>query len=118
VKEDTFTHNRELATRARFEVSDKKALEYAENGNRLFNFEYIGGLTGDHPSKSLLTYSAKHFIAIARFIREWSEGRAPDEIDGKHSEPIEGRIDDLQNYMDLLRAMIQKERLRPIEPEP
>jgi hypothetical protein len=92
-------------TNARFRLADQKSQDYASQEDRLSNFKLVAQLTGQHPIEVWSTYWMKHTLAICRYVR--SQGRE------QLSEPIEGRIDDLQNYLDFLRALISETAADP-----
>lgn len=94
-----FTERRKVWTDARFFLSDSKAKDYARPEDRLDNFKRIAYLSGQDPRQVWLVYFMKHILAIANYVRN---GQA-------ESEPILGRVDDAQNYLDLFRAFILDE---------
>jgi hypothetical protein len=57
-----------------------------------------------------LTYFTKHFDSVVSFIRKRNQGKAVSEIVAGLSEPIDGRILDMINYLAILRGMILEER--------
>lgn len=91
-----FTALREGWTVKRFVVCDRKSVDYASASDRLENFKRISSLSNLDQLEVWLVYFMKHILAIANYVKN-----------GKtESEPIEGRIDDAQNYLDLLRAFV------------
>lgn len=86
----------------RHELMIGKAAEYTkESDDRLANFKNISKSTGVSPLAVWLVYAQKHFDAITNFVRTGKE---------KSEESIEGRIDDLQNYLDLLRGLVWEKK--------
>lgn len=68
-------------------------------GDRLHNFKTVAEFTSLTPEKTLGVYFYKHVSAIFAFIKG-----------GKESEPIEGRIADIINYMLLFYKMVLERR--------
>lgn len=100
-----FLKRREDHTQKRFELCDRKAIEYARSKNRLANFFRLGIKYDVHPLKVLAIYREKHLDGIAEFISRLGLG--------KYTEDIVGRIYDEMNYDDLMLAMIEFMRKRP-----
>jgi len=83
-----------------------KGAEYAgPTADRLAAFTRSGDLAGVSPLQCLIIYMAKHYDAVATYIRDDAAG-----IERQRSEPIEGRLDDLINYCILAKAIIQERR--------
>lgn len=83
----------------RGKIADSKNIEYTRGGNEdhLINFKNIGRELDIDPLKVLLVYFMKHkdsLLSYAKHRREFSD------------EGIQGRIDDMQNYLDLARGLI------------
>ena len=90
-----------------FKLSDEKRIEYTEGNhmdNVLWNFENIGSLVNLEPLKVLSVYYQKHNSSITNFFKEGKE----------YSEPIEGRIQDMINYLLLMVAMLRKYKKRGV----
>jgi hypothetical protein len=98
----SFAVERQIHTLRRFELCDNKSLDYASGQDRLANFKRIGARLRQTPETILMVYATKHYDAICAYI----EGGCEDD----RSEPIVGRIYDLQNYMDLLLALGRERR--------
>lgn len=80
-----------------------KGREYAQSDiedNRLNNFSRIAERLNSTPYKVLLTYLMKHMDALEKWVRTGAEG----------SEPIDTRVADLRNYVDLFYGMMIHER--------
>jgi hypothetical protein len=89
-------------TDSRLALAREKGEEYANSeNNRFANFERIAadlaalGLEREHV---LYVYLRKHLDSIASYL---ANGRKR-----VGSEPIEGRLADMQNYLDLLAGML------------
>lgn len=88
-------------TSQRREMSQVKGDEYANDNDRLMNFKRNAKALGVTPEMILMVYAEKHFSAIQNYVKRGCPYNDP-----KTSEPILGRIYDLQNYMDLLIALL------------
>jgi len=91
---------------ARFENRTEMALgkskEYAKDGDRLANFKEAAQVLGVHPLTVASVYFYKHIAAVLTYCRKTSLGQTPE-----LSEPIEGRIQDAQEYLDIIAALIK-----------
>ena len=79
----------------------EKAEEYAR-GDRLSNFKRIAALRDITPEDALLGLISKHIVAIYDFTKD---------IDNDLIQPIERwdeKINDVINYMILLKALVQE----------
>ena len=92
-----FRQLREESAARRYELCDRKAQDYTDGNDRLSNFKWMAKRFGGDPRQTLLIYATKHFDAICAYARGGYQDN--------RSEPITGRIDDLQNYLDLLLAL-------------
>ena len=84
-----------------FKLSDSKRVEYTEgnhNDNVLWNFENIANSLNLEPLQVLSVYYQKHNSSINNYFKDGKE----------YSEPIEGRIKDMINYLLLMVAMLSK----------
>lgn len=95
-----FLRLREEHTARRFDLCDQKAREYTYGDDRLDNFKRLAGQFDVHPYVILGVYFQKHVDSVIRFIK--TQGKE------KYSESIQGRIADLQNYLDLLLSLIKE----------
>jgi hypothetical protein len=97
-----FEDLRQIATKRRFEMCDRKSVSYTRGSDdRLANFKELAKLMpGYEPSHVLAVYIGKHYLAFSHWLSSGEES----------SEGIESTIDDLQNYLDLARAMYLEER--------
>lgn len=105
VKDADFIAARELWTAARFRMCDAKSKEYTRGNadDRLCNFKRMGEETAainDPTLRAWAIYFLKHIDALWEYLKTGKEG----------AEGIEGRIDDAQNYLDLLRGIIEERR--------
>lgn len=83
-----------------------KGGEYAgATTDRLAAFKRSGDLAGVAPLQCLMIYMAKHYDAVATFVRDEASG-----TQRERSEPIDGRLDDIINYCILAKAIIQSNR--------
>ena len=91
-----------------FVLSDVKRVEYTEgnhNDNVLWNFENIADKVNLTPLQVLSVYYQKHNSSINNYLKDGKE----------YSEPIEGRIQDMINYLLLIVAMLRKYKKRGID---
>ena len=86
-----------------------KGTEYpSDDGDRLSNFKEVAVLLAQKPEEVCLTYMLKHILSLCTFVRE----NRRDEV-GR--EPIIGRLADIQNYCDLLLAILKEQgRVGPL----
>tara|TARA_R100000234_G_C5002211_1_gene180845 strand:- start:472 stop:816 length:345 start_codon:yes stop_codon:yes gene_type:complete len=85
-------------------LSDRKRIEYTEgnhNDNVLWNFESIANDLGLTPMQVLSVYLNKHMSSLRNYFKDGKE----------YSEPIEGRVSDMINYLLLLVAMLRQYKL-------
>lgn len=94
----------------RMEIMNTKGKEYSGTEDKFANFKRLATMQ-ELPAESIwLTYFTKHMDSLTSFIRRRNKGEGVMSIEATLSEPIEGRIDDMQNYLDILRGMIQEQR--------
>ena len=80
-----------------------KGTEYpSDDGDRLSNFKEVAVLLAQKPEEVCLTYLLKHILSLCTFVRE---GRS----DEPGREPLIGRLADIQNYCDLLLAILKEQ---------
>jgi len=89
-------------------MCDAKSREYTRGNadDRLCNFKRMGEETKeitDPAQRAWAIYFLKHIDAIWEYLKSGKEG----------TEGIEGRIDDAQNYLDLLRGLIEEKKAIP-----
>ena len=82
-------------------LCERKGQEYANSDDRLANFKRNGAALGLPPETVLMVYAGKHWDAVCRYVRCLRSGQ---EI--RTAEPIDGRVDDLINYLLLLKALL------------
>jgi len=99
VIDEKFQVSREKHTKKRFELCDRKSVEYARDRDRHANFKRMGRKFRQNPMLILGVYLTKHIDAIDEYIARSGKG--------EYVEPIEGRIHDAQNYLDLLLTLIE-----------
>lgn len=80
-----------------------KGSEYAGSEDRLSNFKRGAAATGVSQATVAFIYLTKHLDAVASYLRDPSRPL---------SEPIEGRLCDLLNYVILLAAILHEEKCR------
>jgi hypothetical protein len=83
-----------------------KGKDYSDDTDRLSNFKRGAELTGAPPLTIALIYAAKHWDAIATYIREDANG-----VEQKPSEPITMRLVDLINYLVFIGALIEEKTI-------
>ena len=84
-------------------LSDTKRIEYTEgnhNDNVLWNFDSISRNLGIAPIEVLSVYLSKHISSLFSYFKTRKT----------YSEPIEGRVKDIINYLLLMVAMIERDR--------
>ncbi len=88
------------------QLSDLKGGEYAGDLDRLANFRRHGDNLGVPMEVIWYVYTAKHWDAIAQYVRDLSEGKSRQRM-----ESLSGRFDDLIVYAILGKAMlVERER--------
>tara|TARA_R100001163_G_scaffold58904_1_gene47392 strand:+ start:47 stop:424 length:378 start_codon:yes stop_codon:yes gene_type:complete len=86
-----------------FKLSDSKRIEYTEgnhNDNVLWNFDSISSNLGIAPIEVLSVYLSKHISSLFSYFKTRKT----------YSEPIEGRVQDIINYLILMVAMIERDK--------
>jgi len=84
------------------EMFKRKNASYAGKDAGLANFNRGAKLTGIDRKKVWFIYFSKHYDSIASYIRgEYADS----------TEPIEGRIKDLINYLGILCCMIREDEM-------
>ena len=84
-------------------LSDTKRIEYTEgnhNDNVLWNFDSISSNLGIAPIEVLSVYLSKHISSLFSYFKTRKT----------YSEPIEGRVQDIINYLILMVAMIKRDK--------
>jgi len=92
---------REKFLKETLELSDTKRIEYTESNyddNVLWNFDNIANALNLEPEQVLAVYLSKHLSSLNNYLKTATT----------YAEPIEGRIQDIINYLLLLIAMIQR----------
>lgn len=88
------------AEERKLKLRSEKGAEYTRNDiDPLKNFKRAGEACGVSPMQAWLIYAHKHWDAICSYSRVGKE---------QSSEPIQGRIDDLSVYLDLLRGLVHE----------
>jgi hypothetical protein len=85
-------------------ILSMKGPEYAGPDDRLANFKRAAAHTGAPPLLIAFVYATKHWDAVANYVRATSNGKPL-----RLSEPIEGRLQDLINYLLFIGALIKEE---------
>ena len=101
MKDKEYQKLRDRFLKETLDLSDLKRIEYTEgnqNDNVLWNFENIATSVGLKPMQVLSVYLHKHLSSLKSYFKEGKE----------YSEPIQGRISDIINYLLLMVAMLQK----------
>jgi len=104
VTNKVFMRARKRWTASRFSMCDAKSREYTRGNldDRLCNFKRIAGMLDLPTEKVWAVYFLKHVDAIIEWIKTGREG----------TEGIEGRIDDGQNYLDLLCGLVEEKKAK------
>jgi len=91
-----------------------KGVEYQSSkkgdDNVFDNFERAANDLGVDRIIPLKIYMNKHWDSICTFIRRLNSNQSLKEVEADMSEPINGRIVDLINYLLLMNSMINEER--------
>jgi len=104
VRDEVFENFIQAHTKARQKMSIRKGNEYANSeSDRLANFKRVGANLGQPPETILMVYATKHFDAISHYVKMGCP-----KVDDRITEPVVGRIYDLQNYLDLLLALLEE----------
>lgn len=82
------------------EVLGSKSKEYAQEGDRLFNFKLAAQINGSTPEKALWGMATKHLVSVMDLVAGRLEA-TPDMINEK--------IGDLINYLILLEAILMED---------
>lgn len=89
------------------EIMKSKGEAYSGQEDKLGNFKRVAKSLAMTPYQVWYVYFAKHLDSLASWIRQ----------EYKDSEPIEGRIKDLINYLFLLHALIIEKTTLPEPPD-
>lgn len=82
------------------DIMKTKGEAYSGVEDKLGNFKRCAKLAGVDIKKAWYIYFVKHFDALSSYIRG----------EYKDSEPIQGRIQDLINYLFLLYAILEEQQ--------
>lgn len=85
------------------DLASIKGGEYASDADKLANFKESGRRLDLIPEKSLLVLADKHYASVCNYIKDLEMGRSR-----PRSESIYGRLNDLINYMILLRGLLEE----------
>lgn len=86
-------------------VLASKAVEYASNEERLYNFKSAEGLDDRHPAQVCWGYLLKHLLSVRRLSDATASGSSvPLEV-------IDEKIGDAVNYLVLLEAILKEGRV-------
>lgn len=95
----------EIAYKSRLELSRRKNAEYCLDDNPFDSFGKLGITTGVDPLIVWLVLAGKHWLSVTTYIQQtYLSSTVESPLD--RTESMSGRIDDLQNYLDLLRGML------------
>lgn len=92
----------ERSFKVRLELMQAKQNEYTLNDDAVDNFIRNGKELRLHPLVVWEVYFAKHWDSVRSYIIQ----RTGDPIDPPRTESMWSRIDDMQNYLDLLRTLL------------
>jgi len=102
MKNDEFYILVEQWFKERKEIMVPKGVEYTiSSDDKLANFKRVATRVGLNPLNVAMIYTLKHVDSLCNFVKTGKEAS---------DEGIEGRIMDIQNYMDLIRAIILEQR--------
>lgn len=88
------------AEERKLKLRQQKGEEYTRGDeDPLKNFKRVAEGCGLTPMQAWFVYASKHFDAIANYVKTGQQ---------KSDEPIAGRIDDLQVYLDLFRGLVDE----------
>jgi hypothetical protein len=87
------------------EVLQVKAFEYAQDGDRLYNFKVVARINNTTPEEALWGMAMKHVVSVIDLI----EGRLE-----RSEKKVDEKIGDLINYLILLEALFVEEREQAI----
>jgi hypothetical protein len=110
VNNQTFVRETEEFFRQCISVMNTKGAEYSGSDDKFANFKRLAAMQGLPIESIWLTYCTKHFDSIVSFVKKRNQGKGVVEIEAGLSEPIEGRILDMINYLAILRGIIVEER--------
>lgn len=88
------------------ELMQVKGGEYAGDADRLANFKRNAEKLGLPPETVLMIYFHKHYDAFMQHYRDHFITK----INRPRAEPIEGRIDDMINYLILYKGLLLERR--------
>ena len=80
-------------------VLSNKAKEYAQQGDRLFNFKVAANINRTTPEKALWGMATKHLVSVIDLV----EGRLP-----ATKENVNEKCGDMINYLILLTAIFEE----------
>ena len=88
-----------------------KGNEYTNENESVFKvFEDCGNSCGVDTMVPIKLFMDKHYSSIANYIRRVQSGEQISAIDDSLSESIDGRIQDMLNYLVMLEAYITERR--------
>jgi hypothetical protein len=87
-----------------------KGEEYSGSDDKFANFKRLAAMQQIPMSSIWFTYFIKHFDSLTTFIRRVNAGESIKEIEKTLSEPIDGRIMDMINYLFILKGMVDESR--------
>ena len=80
---------------------ERKATEYVQNDDRLYNFRRAARISDKHPAEALWGMAMKHLVSVIDLV-EGSPETIPDD------DFIDEKIGDLINYLILLEAILKE----------
>jgi len=96
----------QAARKRQDKILESKGQDYtASNDDRLYNFKFIGQVLDLDPKLVWAVYFLKHVLALMNRAKG-----------GKESEPVEGRMDDVANYVVLLAGLLAEEKVGVLLP--
>lgn len=97
----------------------KKAEEYVQGDDRLYNFKRAAEIARETPAKSLWGMGKKHLVSVIDLVE--NSDMAIEDLDSYHA-LIDEKIGDMINYLILLEAILKDppglDRNRILEEDP
>ena len=85
-----------------------KGAEYSKDNNVFSVFEKCGDDLDISPLIPIKLFMDKHYSSITSYIKKIVNGTDVNTLNSELSEPIDGRIQDMINYLVLLEAYIKQ----------
>jgi hypothetical protein len=86
-----------------------KGAEYSKDNNVFSVFEKCGDDLDVSPLIPIKLFMDKHYSSITSYVKKVVNGADIDKLNSELSEPIDGRIQDMINYLIILEAYIKSQ---------